>query len=529
MSAERRTMKGFYSSDDTKATPGESPASAMIRRPRSNRCAGFGVGIASLAFFAFVTSRSFLVPFTHDESFSFLEFAHTKSLKDILFHPEYSAGNHLLNTICLKAASLGFHPDAWTLRLHSLLAYALFLYAGHRICRLLFRPSHQFAAFVLLNMNMFLMQFFSLARGYGLGLGLMMLSLWLFLQSLEQDRGHSVPRSLSLAAGALASFANLSFLNYYGALLVMHAASGLWGWRRKEVKPRALSSFFALARRFWDTGLVTAILAATLLPFAVRLRNLGEFYYGGTRGFVEDTLVSLWDAYRFETSLRSKAEPAVLLWIYGIAALIFVFYAFITLRSRQELPAKRACSVYWILFLSAFSTVIQHHALGTRYLIDRTALLFMPLLVLSTTWFLAYTGEGNAVWMKRKAALLLLAALGLSAWQFAKTVNLRYALEWAYDAKTPDMLKDLEAATHADGNQGTVRLGVTWYLQPSIAFYATVRRLDWLAPVDRGGIKDRPFDFYYIGAEDLDYAEHAGAYLVKRYDLSGTWLFRTNR
>ncbi len=484
------------------------------------------MGFVSLLFFLFVVFRAFSVPFTHDESFSYLDLAEPFSLKEIVCEPQYSAGNHLLNTVLLKIIPLVLPLDDWTLRLPNLLAYALFLYAGFRVCRHLFTAPLRVVVFVLLNLNMFLLQFFSLARGYGLALGFMMASLWFFLESMGSDAHRPSWYAASLGAAVIACFANLSCLIFYCALIFVGTVIRLRGWKRIKPFPRFLPPNLARILMFWDVLLTFYILTKTLIPFAFNIRRVDGFYYGGGRGFLEDTVFSLVKYYLSVDAVKERLAPFVGMGIGLLLVILFLFYAAVPLIARQDSRTGKAAALYWIMFVSAMATVIQHHALGTLYLIDRTAVLFVPLFVLSVAGLFAWEGNRFRIWMRYKTILLFTALLGFSAWQFARAANVTFTLAWMFDSKTTDMLSDLQAARLADGKSGSIRLGATMALVPSIRFYAKIQGCSWLEWVNREGIENGTFDYYYILDQDRNYAKSRKAAIVKYYPLSETWLMR---
>jgi hypothetical protein len=482
--------------------------------------------IASALFFLFAAYRTFSVPFTHDESFSYLEFVEPHTFKEVLCQPANSSGNHLLNTLFQKVVLFVLPPNDWTLRMPNLLAYALFLYAAFRVCRHLFRPPYHVAVFILLNLNMFLLQFFSLARGYGLAFSFMMTSIWFFLQSLDSEEHRSCWNAAALGAAVLACFANISFLNYYCALLLIGTLTRFRDWKRIKPFSKSLPPNIARILTFWDSLITVCILAITLIPFAFNLRKLNQFYYGRDNGFLVDTVFTLVKAYLYEDSGLEALLPSINLGICFLLAILFVFYAAVPLISRKDLRIGKAVFLYWIMFVSAIAIVIQHHALGTLYPIDRAALFFVPMFVLSMAGLIAWEGNRWRILMRYKTGFLFTVILGLAAWQFSRVANVSYAIPWKFDANTTVMLNDLQAVRLADGKPGPIRLGVTVPLSSSVSFYAKIKGLGWLEKVDRDGIENRILDYYYIVDEDLDYAESAKASILKYYPLSKTWLMR---
>jgi hypothetical protein len=70
-----------------------------------------------------------------------------------------------------------------------------------------------------------------------------------------------------------------------------------------------------LFRTFGDAVLISALLAATLIPFAIKSRKFEQLYYGGKKGFVEDTVLSLINASLYNDSIPQQSLPTVIHWI----------------------------------------------------------------------------------------------------------------------------------------------------------------------------------------------------------------------
>jgi len=502
---------------------------AVASSHRYDRFCSLLMGICAVFLFSFAAVRVFTVPFTHDESYSYLNFVEPYSFKDMVLSPSHGAinsGNHLLNTYAMKVVTLILHPDDWTLRLPSLFAYAIFLYAGFKICRQLFCSVYQVVAFILLNLNMYLLQFFSLARGYALALGLMMASLWFLIRSRDPDSNRPWMQAAAVGAGAAACFANLSFLNYYCALLLVLFVMRIRSQIRHKKESKSLKYCFSCIAGYWDMVIASGFLVLTLSQFVIRLRESGQFYYGGAEGFVEDSLVTLLKTCLYDCPgqerILSKADG----WILAAAVLLFVFYSAVSIFAKKTARVFKASSVYWVMVAVAISIILQHHLLKTPYPYDRAVILFVPLFVLSAAGFLAWEWQKLKMLMRIKTFLFLFGALGLVLWHFGQVANVRYAIQWRYDSETPMLLECLEVLKTAEHKQELVKLGVTAQLQPTLAFYKKIRRLDWIEDLTRDGTKTGMYDYYYITWEDLDYAKSINAETLKYWDASRTWLMR---
>jgi hypothetical protein len=127
--------------------------------------------------FAYVLYRAYHLSFTFDEIVSY-DLLQGFSLETA----GQSANYHLLNSYLMKACNAAFGDSELSLRLPNVLAFIIYLIAAIRIGSLI-RKEYRLHTLILLTSMPFLLDFFSLARGYGLGVGFVLLSLS-FLYSL---------------------------------------------------------------------------------------------------------------------------------------------------------------------------------------------------------------------------------------------------------------------------------------------------------------------------------------------------------
>jgi hypothetical protein len=176
---------------------------------------------SSLVFLIYVIVRAVRVPFTIDEAATYLNYVSSDILAIFRFD---SLNNHFLNTLLTKICwSLG-GPSEFALRLPNLLAYVVYLFFCFRIVDK-FAKDRVVAVcgFLLLNLNPYVLDFFSLCRGYGLSLAFLMAALFFFFSfldgTIEGRPGQYRRLNLSLAAAALAVLSNFSLLNVYVSLI----------------------------------------------------------------------------------------------------------------------------------------------------------------------------------------------------------------------------------------------------------------------------------------------------------------------
>ena len=292
----------------------------------------------------------------------------------------------------------------------------------------------------------------------------------------------AIARATAIALAALA------------ALAVLLAAAGTLAARLRLVP----EGVWRIASRsvLWVAALVG--------PPLYILRRDAQLYFGGTRGLVQDTFNSV-----IENSLYGRAHDTRI--------------AFAIMRGANQSRALGAAAQ--LLALVAFvsvSLVVQRALFGTVYLVGRTALFFIPLYLLFLVLFCQSLIEAGRLG-KMVGASVLLTALALAAFHFARTANVQYALDWRDDAGTKAMMADVERGVATEGPRGrTAMLGAEWIYAPAAVYYA--RRHD---PVDvevTVAPFSRPVDFVYVAER------HAGAAarVVGTYPIAGTVLARSN-
>ncbi len=177
----------------------------------------------SLFFLGFEVVRAIRTPFTLDEAVTYLNFISKEFLATFNFN---LANNHFLNTLLAKLfCALGGSSEI-VLRLPNLLAYGIYLFFAFLILDTFVKTKIiVLCGYLLLSLNPYVLDFFSLCRGYGLALGLMMAALFFFFSFIVRVTESGLVRyhqlRLSLLFAALAVVSNFSLLNVYLALLVV--------------------------------------------------------------------------------------------------------------------------------------------------------------------------------------------------------------------------------------------------------------------------------------------------------------------
>jgi hypothetical protein len=163
--------------------------------------------------FLYTATRACLLSITWDEAFSYLQFVRHHILIPVKYE-SMDANNHLLNTWLDIQLIKCFGVNEFVLRLPALFAHLLFLVFSYKFVKGFENKWIALASFLVINLNPYLLDFFSLSRGYGLSIGLMMSSVY-YLYVFVTSGCKTKYAILSVIIGALATLANFVVLNYF--------------------------------------------------------------------------------------------------------------------------------------------------------------------------------------------------------------------------------------------------------------------------------------------------------------------------
>tara|TARA_Y100000768_G_C23982535_1_gene686711 strand:- start:324 stop:1565 length:1242 start_codon:yes stop_codon:yes gene_type:complete len=125
----------------------------------------------------FIFFKSIVVQISYDEAFSFLQYTYTKNFFNIGL-----ANNHLLNTLLIYPFSL-IDLSEFFLRLPNILSGVLYIF----ICLNLSEDSNnKTLTFTILTLCPYLIEFFSIARGYGISTFLILSGLYFFINESKK-------------------------------------------------------------------------------------------------------------------------------------------------------------------------------------------------------------------------------------------------------------------------------------------------------------------------------------------------------
>lgn len=357
-----------------------------------------------------------------------------------------TANHHWLNTWLIEISTFVLGVSEFSLRLWNVLAFFIALSAMFQLQK---HFVNKMAALVLwlIFLNPFVLDFFSLARGYGLSIAFVLLSLNAALNLCLHEKEFSTKKLLVLYLYLnLALYANFTVLNFYLALSAIVLFHLLF-----HKKISILSKQFIL---FAALGLLPLIPVYFRLMF---LQKNNELYYG-TNNFTE-----MFDSVlRGTLYYRDYSKPIYTHALLACTGFVLLLFILLPLKFKSRQPYFIAFST---LLLVSMALAMQHAWFEVKLPNGRTglylyaifivcvALLFDKLFTLSKTKTNFYG-----------ISILIAVLFSPFVWHFLKTLNTAYTFDWRFDACSNKVI----ARTSTVKNS---MLGTTWEFMPAMKFY----------------------------------------------------------
>ena len=417
--------------------------------------------------------RAYFLSFTNDESFCYLEYVR-RDWK--IINGKTTANNHLLNTWLMKISANSFGLSEIILRLPNVLAHLLFLYFSAKIILALRAPALiAGSSFLIINLNPFVLDFFSLARGYGISMGLLMGALYYTHCFLSRNYSFRYLIYLFIFS-AFATVANLTLLNFFLSIVFINLCIKLFNAYAKtnEIKGVIIwmQVFFIL--------IIASIFVYVMMPLIFNITSKGS-YLGAQEGFWENTVPSLIWATLYEHSYVNTLLLSILIknGIAGIFISAFCYY-FFQLIKRKPLSIPNIFTIVLIILIIACASMmwVQNKCLDVSFSVHRTALYFIPLFTLLLVLFF----NTASILSKMSSRFLLVSFASLSLIHFFNTVNFSSCLLWKYNADTKEVVSFIDKQHKINPIKNEITLfGIAPIYEQSINFYRVTHNLPWLS------------------------------------------------
>ena len=427
---------------------------------------------------AYVAYRAHFLSFTHDESLTF----------SILFGNEiytHSANNHLLNTYLMDFCLRIWGDTEGVLRLPNVIGFVIYAFFSYKISKRLTGSLFQIACFLLLLLNPFILDFFSLARGYGLSLAMMMGSIYFLLKIFDNHKS-LIDNYLFALFSIYAVIANFTLLIFY------LAAMSIWGltWLNHEkwkvfIRPVPMSILLA-----------HSIILFNLMKFLFYLKSINGLYAGGASGFIESVVDSNIICLLYNENMGDCFLKDMLVYVVIVSFLIFFVLNFIAIFKKPFLKSSLVLMV--VLVLCIVIPIVQNRVLGILYPTERTASFYYILWVLCCVF---YVFEKPI--LKKIQAISIYTFTGFIILNFINTANLKYCNIWKYDADTKDMMLTVKQLHIEKKLPDSVQLTVFWLNEPAAKrYYRPQLYYEWIT-INRFEVdKIQVDDVYFLPEEE---------------------------
>lgn len=357
----------------------------------------------------YVVLRAVLVPPVHDEARAFHLFVLSGDF--VPFVAKVDAANHFTASALAQVSYFLFGDHMIGMRIWSVLAFVLYAWYVWRMGSWVRWDVVRWCTWAALLFTPFLIDFFSLFRGYGAALAFWTMALHHFVLFADSSRKRDL--LIALLGAALAAWSILSLLLVWCALLGVLAVL--------IVRKNGPGAFWA----WWVT--------AGLLPFglavgyAPRLQMDGQLYVGSVRDYLRGTLMSLCGVV-----LGSDSAAWFIVFALALLLLTALFWKPVSV---PHTGRTFLAVVGILLILDATGHTASGLLFGTLRPITRGALYLAPMIICLLALSIDALANRKAAW--RWSALVLL-FLPLRTWA---TANVDHTACWPEQAIPPSFFK----------------------------------------------------------------------------------------
>lgn len=455
----------------------------MLRKLKSEHLRGISMGAIAVILIVIAITKASIAPFTHDESYTYLNFTHN-SFIDIISLKDSFTNNHLLNTLFMKYSELAFGNSEIALRGPNILAFIIYIFFINKFSqKSSLLPS--ISLLLISTCSIPLFDIFTLARGYGLSIAFMMGSFYFMIRYLKNSNKNYIYAYHVFAL--LGVLSNFTILIYYASSLLIIILFPVFSSLSSNYKHNLIKEIKANIR--------PVILSFIMLYEPIRRVKGQQFDFGGKNSFFNSSLQSFFEPYTHGILISNEAKIA-LSWVTISLLILSSYQVLVHLKKYGYTRLKNELTISTsLVFIMILAMVIQHILLKTDYPIGRFALFLFPLFVLNIFFLLLSTYKSKA-YVFGATLFITLAIIGLV--NFGRQFSFNSHQEWKYDMNTPLMLEMLYTDWKTS-NQPTqkVNLGIDWFFEPSINYYRIRNNLEWLNPVTRNDFSNE-YDYLYF-------------------------------
>lgn len=382
--------------------------------------------LVTLILWGFVWAHAFTMDITHDEAYSFL------LVKTNYFIALFGTANtHWLNTFFMEIFNSLLGDAPGYLRLHSILAFPFFSLAIYRLGKLIKGVPVQIVFYALVLFNPYVLDFFSLARGYGLAMTFQAWSLVYFVKASQSTFRYRLWLTVFIM-NALAIASNLSYF---------YTVAGMAGFYAFLLLFKRFSNQSAFSKTAYKIFLLYVLLMLVTIADLLFIKYYGkDLGFGGDTDLIGSLIGTVWEGSLYG-SAYSSLLPVFTYVSFFLLIIICAYYSFGLWRSKKISTGFLLC----LPFISiVVLNILFHVILKTPYLYGRTALQwYIPGILIAcfavNEWLSFPKNVRFLATGLSTAAVLVIAA------QFYYNANRHLCFEWMLQANTRQAVYDLYA------------------------------------------------------------------------------------
>ena len=431
--------------------------------------------------FSYVFVRGFTVGMTHDEALTYKIIQGDEVLKG-------TANHHWLNTHLSAITSHFFGAKEFALRLPNILSFGIFWLFLFRIAKTFLKSSAtQLALVLILCGNPFILDFFSLCRGYGLSIAFVTASLfYVFRIAALRNDSKPIHYFCGFIFAVLALSANLNTLNYFLIALALMVFSLL---------------IFKLKNRIVLLAVLLFLSGITLyfsLDQLFFLRDRDELYFGTNN---LHTTIDLLICSSFYSRTGFAYGEFLRYLLYGLMLLA----GFLLIKKKLFFTP---CAFAFTILIGIFAALITEHLIfDSLYPVNRASIYLYPVILL------AFLMNIEPVRFRAVQILITLSSVSFILVNIP-FYNFKTTMTWPED-------QDLKAAMLSirdDIRDKSIHIAeCTWLYEPVINYY----RMEYQVPIQQVFREDIKFEGEYIlfQTAHIQIKEYS---ILKDYSLSSS-------
>lgn len=396
-------------------------------------------GIISAALFILITFRASNLSITFDEVASIRD-----ASGDIYKAAKKSANTQYLNSVLTRWSSQAFNESIFFYRLPNVLGFALYLWASFSIANQTLGKKYLLGV-LLLNSIPFLLDFFSISRGYGLSMAFCLCGIALLIKKRNNIIAISTLATISLILGAMSNLTALNVLLVYTPII----------WLKILVSDQSIKrKITSLSCSILALGLFTSFIK----PIIISLVEDGDLYFGGREGIFQDTITSTGNVFAYHQGFNNLSIVFIST-LFIVALTISITNIILAGKSIQQ---QIKLHFEWPFLLTLISIELQNLIFETNYPVERTALF---LIILTLLVILKGPLKGLTFYTKLVQVPIIL----IFSLQFIRSVNLNITYSWRFVSGTNEIVNILSKLSPEE--QKTITLGIDILVDPTTQFY----------------------------------------------------------